>query len=144
MKYLNLKSLIITKPTSAYEIINRVIVLIKRDHERLRMRHWFIEDYEAPPDNPRHVCNTTACMAGWIGHVIGNSRLWAHAAYALCGHNGAALELKYAFTNGDHCTEEDGTPEQGRRAVEFLQQFQAKHEELLKARIIEPRTVFVR
>ena len=155
-----LNEVAITRPTSAYDILQRVIDAVQVDVRRLRMGAWYVPNmkriFVAKPEFvPR--CGTSACLAGWIGLVadielrtvfgslsglrpVDFNGTWHNIANLIFGMDAsdANAQLRHAFSGGAHFHAEDGTPKQVDLLIKFLRDLMKKHKKYLKARIVLP------
>ena len=72
----------ITEPTSAWDVLKRVEVLITEEPKRLDMGAWWEPgrqgQEDAEPDPYKSSCGTRGCLAGWASWVIGHSAFNLH------------------------------------------------------------------
>ena len=72
----------ITEPTSAWDVLKRVEVLITEEPKRLDMGAWWEPgrqgQEDAEPDPHKSSCGTRGCLAGWASWVIGHSAFNLH------------------------------------------------------------------
>ena len=137
---MQLQGFVITRPTPAYEVLERVVYLIEDEYKRLRMSHWLVENANRTfSDSDAPACNTIGCMSGWIAYVSDHKEAACNAAYLVfeVGSPGWT-ELRKAFTNGDAFFSPDGTREQAELAVEFLKGLMKKYEPELRNRLVLP------
>ena len=123
----------ITKPMSSLEIIKESLIpLIKEDHRRIRMGHWFKTDHPT--------CGTVACIAGWVCYALGtiseDEYVSVKAKRLVPPHLRA--ELYNGFLGGTHFYTPDGTPEQAEAVIQFLESFCERREKDLKCWILDP------
>lgn len=143
-----LKTFRITRPTSSYTILGRIIDLVKDEPKRLRMG-VVLENITRPSlevevdDFP--ACGTVGCIAGWSAYVVGFD--WLNrptmdrtADLLLPGPDnfGAREELTSAFVSGSHFYTPDGTREQVKAVVKFITKFRERNKKALKAVMVTP------
>lgn len=137
--------LVITRPTSAYKILERVVTCIQADYKRLRMGTWC--NFNPPPSMPASRCGTVACLAGWIGIITGRA---SDTGYMFPGsispmlfgpESSGSRKLLEGFFSGDYYFAPDGTQEQAALAIQFLKGLMREYKRDLKARIVEPPTL---
>lgn len=148
---LDIQSFRITRPTSAYEVLDRVARLVEDEPRRMHMSTLYVElsetrlQRDALLSHTYPPCGTIGCIAGWSHFVMcsstncGASIGTANAALLLAGFSkDAEKELLVAFWGGDHMNLPDGSQEQADAVCLFVRTFQAKYEQELRARIILP------
>ena len=155
---LNIADFRLTQPTSSYEVINRVIKLIRDEPKRLRMKTWgetLRDDFRYGEFTP--ACNTVACAAGWANFVIrGNvvETIGKEVADKLSGGGRNAhyedeesnrryrayQRLYYGVFVADELTymSGQGTPEHAEAVIDKLLDYRDEFEDLLKSVIIDP------
>lgn len=146
----------IKEPTSAYDVLGRVIELIREEPRRLRMDTWGTDasvvygaiDPRKPP------CGTIACVAGWASTVIDGeiTAFGASMARLLAGINrtetptdrqrGLYRALYYDLFIASEFTEspqfEFGSAEEAERVIERIEEIRERFEEELRENTINP------
>lgn len=126
------------KPTTAYELCNRVAQHIEEEPLRYHQQYWGFEGQTSSLRQP--ACGTICCRAGWIVNLhdgIGkfNGRVGARSNQILGLDDEQTFDLYY---DGDSFEGlKQGTARYAKAGAAGLRKWMRKHAEHLKARLLK-------